>query len=134
MADEGELDLLRAHREGASKFIYFLCIAFAISQTREAVLSWSKLPLGLAVACWAVSFFLGCLLLRLTRGLQQRNYEYSRVLRGVAPASQNPDLVRRGLQRGIARAGSLEKWQIGFLIVGAIFYIAWHVTEMYLRT
>jgi hypothetical protein len=63
MSDLSELH--KAHRDSAEKYIYFLlaaagaAIAFAATQTQSATLTWIKLPLGLAVLCWGMSFSAG---------------------------------------------------------------------------
>ncbi len=52
--------------ETQTKYTYFLfavaasAIAFSIQRTTGETLSWCQIPLGLAVVCWAGSFFSGC--------------------------------------------------------------------------
>jgi hypothetical protein len=55
VSDENRLELFRALRDTQEKYVYFLlaaagaAIGFALSQTQQATLSWSKLPLAGAV-------------------------------------------------------------------------------------
>lgn len=59
-------EIYKATREGQDKYTYFLlaaagaAIAFAVTQSQTATLTWSKIPLALAVLSWAFSFYAGC--------------------------------------------------------------------------
>jgi hypothetical protein len=148
MAEDDEtLDLLRAHRAAGEKYAYFLlaavgaAMAFALNQTRDLPLSWSQLPLALAVLCWGLSFFFGCLRLSETGGFLREDYQRTRLMRGThpdfPPSPQSPQLIehvdKRIKQRAI-KVGKLATWQFQLLIAGAVFYVIWHVLGMYLRT
>jgi hypothetical protein len=144
MAEDGKLELLRAHRTATDKYTYFLlaaagaCIAFAINQTNDAVISWSQLPLGAAVICWALSFFYGCRQVMGVLGLLQENYQLIRTMRGEHPdfpsAAEFTGWVSKRLEEKSKRAAQHAELQLGFLLAGAAFYIVWHGIEMYLRT
>ena len=144
MADDGKLELYRAHRAATEKYTYFLlaaagaCVGFALNQTRDAALLWSQLPLAAAVVCWALSFYCGCRQVTGVLGLLQENYELVRVKGGEHPAyPPNPkfvDWVSERLEKGSRRAAGHATRQFAFLLAGAGFYIVWHVIQMYYRT
>ena len=47
---------------------------------------------------------------------------------------QMVEKTRGNFDRQNNAAGAFGRWQFTFLIIGAVAYIGWHVTEMYLRT
>jgi hypothetical protein len=132
------------HRTALEKYIYFLlaaagaAIGFALNQTHDAVFSWSKLPLAAAVLCWGMSFFFGCRQLVETMGMAREEVQIIKLkageLRDFPPAPELVDAILKQFDAKIKRSSRFAKLQFGFLIAGAILYIAWHVTEMSLRT
>jgi hypothetical protein len=62
MAGSAREEIYKATREGQDKYTYFLlaaagaAVAFAVTQSQTATLTWSKVPLALAVLSWAFSF------------------------------------------------------------------------------
>jgi hypothetical protein len=131
-------------RETQEKYVYFLlaavgaAIAFATTQTQGAVLTWSKVPLAAAILCWGLSFFFGCRhLVREPQSVLVLSM-YRKVERGEHPnIPPIPDLLadfRGDVEKTAKQSSRLASLQFPFLITGAVFYIAWHVLEMYLRT
>ena len=59
-------EVYQQFRTSQDKYSYFLlaaagaAIGFALTQTQGKPLSWSQLPLALAVVCWGLSFYFGC--------------------------------------------------------------------------
>ena len=109
MPTEAEIEIHRALREAQGRYTYFLlaaagaAIALAVNQTQGLSLSWSQIPLGLAITAWGLSFFCGC-----------RRLGYV--------SSKNADSANR-----------FGHWQFRLLIAGGVLYVAWHVWEMYLQ-
>ena len=66
MTSEFKTHLSKQLVEVQSKYTYFLlavaasAIALAVQRTTGSPLTSNMMPLGLAVACWAGSFFAGC--------------------------------------------------------------------------
>jgi hypothetical protein len=143
MADT-RAELHKALREGQDKYIYFLlavagaAIGFAVTQTQTATLSFSKIPLGFAVAFWAFSFYCGCRQLLQGANILFANYQFIRMQEGTHPQfPPHPDLIREiatTLEEQADKAGTWGKLQFRSLIAGAMFFIGWHILEMYLRT
>ncbi len=144
MSNEIRMELLKVHRNAMDKHVYFLlaaagaAMAFAITQTQTATLSVSKIPLGLAVACWGASFWCGCRHVWEILNLTQQDYELMRVRDGLHPKFPNDPGVIAGIERLIdeqaKNSGRFTRWQWKLLIASAIFYVLWHIVEMYLRT
>lgn len=147
MASDAELEIYRQQRQGQDKYMYFLLaavgasIAFALNQTKGLPLTASQWPLGVAVVCWAGSFLAGCSRILTVEQALNLNQGLIRVKRGthedlphagyIPEASQ---LMRENLAKVNGRSVRRAKWQYLLLILGAAFYIGWHVYEMSLRT
>ena len=59
--DQELMEIHKQHRTGQDKYTYFLlavtasAVAFSVQKTSGLVLSWSLLPLGIAVLTWGTS-------------------------------------------------------------------------------
>jgi hypothetical protein len=144
MAGSARQEIYKATREGQDKYSYFLlaaagaAIAFAVTQSQTATLTWSKVPLALAVLSWAFSFYAGCRQIRDVTNVLQQNYDLLRVQEGLHPQFPNhPQVVaviEEAVRESADRTGKWAARQFRFLVAGAVFYVLWHVTEMALRT
>jgi hypothetical protein len=147
MAGSGEIEIYRQQRQGQDKYIYFLLaavgasIAFALNQTNDLALASSQWPLGVAIACWAISFLTGCSRLVTIEETLNLNAGLLRVQKGTHEllnhASEIPfaaKIMTDNLENVNRRANRRARWQYQFLVLGAAFYIGWHVHEMYLRS
>jgi hypothetical protein len=140
----GQQELHKAYREGQEKYIYFMlaaagaAIAFAVTQTQTATLSLSKIPLAFSVVSWGLSFFCGLRQILQSSNLLYQNYQLLRMQAGELPEfpsdSQSVQTILSIIEKQAKRSGKWGNWQFRLLIAGAVFYIAWHVLEMYLRT
>jgi hypothetical protein len=143
-----ETEIYKAHRDAQTRYTYFLLaavgasIALALNQTREASLSWLEAPLGAAVLLWSVSFIFGIQHVKYVMSSLYANMALLRVQRGGEPSvPQHPDAInaasdgiRAALETNSNRANRYAIWQLRLLIAGALFYVVWHVWQMYLRT
>jgi hypothetical protein len=137
-------ELHKAHRDGQEKYIYFLlaaagaAIAFSITQTQAATITFSKMPLGIAVSCWGLSFYCGCKQILQTSNILQQNYQMLRVQSGLHPDFPNhPEviaMIEKSLEEQSNASGRYGRNQFVLLLSGAVFYIVWHIVEMYQRT
>ncbi|MCA6104753.1 hypothetical protein [Bradyrhizobium australafricanum] len=134
--------LYKLHNDIGDKYVYFLLaasgtsIAFAVTQTQTATLSWSKVPLAIAVICWALSFFAGCRHIQEWRNIVNQNYDYLRIRAGIHPEfpPAAAEIIKRFMDESAKSSGKWALWQFRSLIAGAFFYILWHGVEMALRT
>jgi hypothetical protein len=137
-------DIYKATREGQDKYTYFLlaaagaAIAFAVTQSQTATLTWPKLPLAFAVLFWAFSFYAGCRQIRDVTNIMQQNYDLLRVQEGLHPQFPNhPEVVaviEEAVRESADKSGRWGARQFRLLVTGAEFFVVWHVTEMALRT
>ena len=144
---EKENEIYRALRESQNKYTYFLlaaagaAIALAVNQTHGAVLIWSQVPLAIGVLSWGLSFLFGCRHIAYINSTLYANFELLRVENWQHPEvgihSQLMAAASEGIQQAIKsnseRANRHSHLQFRFLVMGAVFYIIWHVLEMYLR-
>lgn len=148
MPSEQQIEVYRQHRTAQEKYVYFLlaavgaAIALAVNQTQEAKLAWSQLPLGCAVALWALSFFFGCRHLAYIESTLFANAALLKVEAGEHPqVGSHPELmaiasdgIRKAIESNSNWASRFARWQFKCLLLGAISYLGWHVFEMWLRS
>lgn len=148
MSNDAEKVLFEAHRTGQDKYTYFLlagagaAIGFAVTRTSDAVMSWSQVPLALAVVAWGLSFFFGCRQIAYVQSVLYSNSELIRVNEGRHPmAGNHPEAMAIGreslskaLDRHNNRASLFARWQFYMLVAGGVLYVLWHALEMYLRS
>lgn len=130
------------------KYIYFLlavaasAIAFSTQVTKEMKLESSLIPLGIAVICWALSFFCGCRTVQYDNSNTVANIELLRVERGEhEECGSNPVFIAaasQGIRQAYASNQTAQNfhynWQFRFLVMGGILFIVWHILKMWLRT
>jgi hypothetical protein len=147
MPDDREVTVFQTLRTAQEKYTYFLlgaagaAIAFAVTQTHDAKLSWSQTPLAISIFLWGLSFIFGCLHLQYGNSILHSNIEMLRIQRGAHPEfGARPDLIEAASQRirNVVEKNSIvssryASWQFWSLVVGAVFYLLWHIYEMYLR-
>jgi hypothetical protein len=143
------------------KYVYFLlatasaAIFFALHLTSSLGFQPSQLLLGLAVASWIGSFVAGCV----NRALDishSKNEFFSHAFRFVRPmayleakekqldTTKLPELLEMVDQlaadistasiRAHEVATRCYRYQIRLLVAGGMFFILWHLNEMWLRT
>ena len=148
MSADHELELYRVHRAAQEKYTYFLlaaagaAIGFAVTQSQTAAFEWPQLPLGLAVLLWALSFFFGCRHLNYVEATLYANMDLLKVQAGMHPeVGAHPQMqaaaaegIRSAMGTNSIRSARFADWQFRFFVLGAVFFIAWHVVGMYLRT
>ena len=148
MTSEAEKEVYRASRSAQDRYAYFLLaaagagIALAVNQTEGAVLAWAQLPLAVGVLSWGLSFYYGCRHLIYVTSTLLANAELLKVQGGkhpevgsnlqiMAAASEG---IRQAIEDNAAYTTRFALWQFRLLVAGAVFFVGWHVLEMYLRT
>jgi len=148
MTDENIIELHRQLRTVQNKYTYFLlavaaaAVAYAIKLTTNATLTFSMIPLAIAILCWGLSFLCGCRQLNYVSSTIYANYELLMVQKGKHPeAGTNPQIIeaaskgiRQAIKSNTDKILFFAKLQFRFLITGAIFFVAWHIIEMLIRT
>lgn len=148
MADETELAISSAMHDMRQKYIYFLltatgaCIGFTVTQTRGVEVSAIMVPLAIAVACWAGSFFCGCRALYWKPAVLGHNIELLHLRYGLNPiAGSFPERIRLGEKiitehhdEVSRRAARYMRWQFCLFIIASGLFLLWHVLEMFSST
>jgi hypothetical protein len=148
MSGEELRSLHSSHLQSQEKYTYFLlaaaasAIAFAVQKTADAVLTWQLCVLGVAVVCWSASFYCGCKRLQWVQVTLYANYALLQLQGGVHPEQPThpvavaavADGVRSATNKNSQRAKSYGDWQFRFITLGAIMFLAWHITMILDRT
>ena len=138
-------NLHKAHTDAQDKYTYFLlaaagaAIGFAVQKTEGMLLSWWLTPVALATAAWAASFFCGCKNLSWVGAALSANYALLQLRQGSHPKQPpHPQLLQAAisgttiaLEGNVSKAQRYAHWQFRLVIVGAAFFIAWRVLEMW---
>ena len=143
MADETYLAVRKAHRDLYVRHTFYLlavvgaAVGFALTQTQGAVLACSQTPLGLAMVSWLLSFCSGLRHLDgvlVTLSMNAIEIEVRNGLQPTLPSSPNVIRVIKDEMNRYAKSAALSsKVQVWALLAGIVFYVVWHVLEMYLR-
>ena len=142
------LEVYRQHRAAQEKYVYFLlaavgaAIALVVAQTQGAKVSWSQMPLAVAVLLWGLSFYFGCKHLAYVESTLFANGELLRVQAGEHPQVGGHVQLMQAASEGIRSAiesnstwsSRFVRWQFGAFILASVSYVGWHVYEMWLRT
>jgi hypothetical protein len=127
-----------------SQYTYFLlavaasAVALAIQRTTGTHLTLHHIPLGLAVISWGLSFFAGCrnrgyssttlfaniALLQLSEGNHPDQPSHPQAVRAAYEG------VRQAAEGNSTSANFWGKLQFRLLVVGALCFIWWHISEM----
>jgi hypothetical protein len=142
-------ELYKTHRESLTRYTYFLLaaagamIGLAVQQTSGLVLETSQLPLALAVVCWGLSFYFGCMHVAYVNSNLYTNLSINSAVDGTHPSLKDKSAsyvhaaiegMHNAFEYNANKANGFGNWQFRFLILGAICYLAWHVLQMYIRT
>lgn len=142
---EDRREVNRLLRESQNRSTYFqlaaagAAIGFSLNQTHAHTLVWSDIPLGIAVFCWGASFYAGCTYANYVSAILYDNVDFLDVRAGTHRAvGQSPQLIHiaseavvTAMERKSSKANDLAKEQFTFLIGGGLFYIVWHIMQMW---
>jgi len=148
MTEQRILELYKQHREGHSKYTYFLlaaaasAVAFAVQKTSGEKLSCSMIPLGLATISWGLSFYCGCKSLLWAQAVILANYDLLQLKSGTHPEQPPHPQLSQAAEEGVMSAIMTNmdgaaihgRWQYRLLILGGVLFLIWHILDMVLRT
>jgi len=143
MNKEQILALHQQHRDGQSKYVYFLlavaasAIGFSIQKTTGSGFLLQQIPLGFAVLFWSLSFFFGCRHLKSTQVALAANLNYLKV--HAAPESYETenkfqealDFHIKEMESSGGKARDTEKYQFTYLVAGFLSFLVWHLLIMH---
>lgn len=136
-------ELFLEHQKSVSQFAYFQlgvaasAIAFAVHQTKGRSLDDTPWPIGAAVICWAISFALGSFGVdarlhglarnaRLMMGMEKIPPQFHEALKETPQYAETEAEVEEAVNRPQTRF----RWQMRFLFLGALAYVAGHIMDM----
>ena len=132
-------------RQQQEKFVYYTialsvaAIGFSITATKDQPLSCSHIFVALSILSWAFSVFFGFRFIKLTISTLFSNHVYIQILNGTNPEVGNNINMIKAASEGVKSAmesnsrnanKSLTIQEILFYL-GIVFYLVWHVIEMY---
>lgn len=148
MADK-DSELYSHHLAHNQRYTYFLlaavgaCLGFSLTQTQGLGLSWTQIPLGVAIVVWGLSIWYGCRCIERTSLTLYANYALVQVQTGTHPDISGygreaqvhaADGIRLAAERHSDLSNRFGRRQFRLFIFGVLCYIVWHVWEMWSRT
>ena len=144
MASDLEKHISSQLTEAQSKYTYFLlaiaasAIGLVIQRTTNSAINLKMIPLGLSVICWGWSFFSGCKNRAYFSSTLYANAALIKIQNGTHPDIPNIQEYREAAESGVRSAAEKNSSSANFwghmqfysLIVGAIFFLTWHIIEM----
>ena len=141
MSENLLLELYKQHRAGQVKHAYFLlavaasAVGLAVQKTTGVGLHCSQLPLAVATGLWGTSFVLGCLHVLWSQAAMYKDSELIKLQNADQPVDPLKEAtLRSAMAKNYDDAASFGLWQFLLLLSGAVFFIVWHVLEMFLLT
>lgn len=137
-----QFNLQQEYREKQEKYVYYLialsvsAIGFSIYKTDNQSLTFSQIPLGIAILSWSISIFCGLKFLKYIISNLYANNAYFEIIKENNQESINAKIkgFREAMKINSKSMSIYFKIQ-GFLFyLGILLFIAWHIIEMYLKT
>jgi len=145
LSSELELELSKQFKAAQEKYIYFLlavaasAIGYAITQAKVEPLQYIHISYGLSILFWALSFYSGLQFSEyaISQTFQNWNYlTFKRELKSYPPDkatvlfTEFKKLFDKTHNNQNSKKEFWGKLQSRSLLLGAIFYIAWHIARM----
>ncbi len=134
---DAESEVYKQQREVQNKYTYFLLavaastIALSLKRTTGLKITCSMIPLALAVLSWGVSFFCGIHYLKCVDVALGVNLQLITRRRGQGGQKTKTIQEGEGILKDYSDKGkSFSKWQFRLLVIGALFFISWHIIGM----
>lgn len=146
--NEIQFNIQQEFRDKQEKYVYYLialsvsAIGFSVYKTEKLSLTFSQIPLAIAVLSWGLSIFCGLKFLKYTISNLYANNDYFKIVKGKHPDIGNqPELIKVGVEsfrEAMKTNGKTMKkyfrFQSYLFYSGIILFIVWHIIEMYLKT
>ncbi len=140
-----EIELYKQHSNKQEKYVYYIIalsvasIGFSVHKTTGVGLDCVKIPLGIAIVCWGLSIYCGLRFLKYVLSNVYANIDLNKISEGRhSKIGTNIHLIEAassGILEGMNDNGNamkrLSKWQELFFYFGIIFFLTWHILEMY---
>lgn len=143
MSDKEEIK--KEHRSQTSKLVYYiiaLCIAaigFSVTQTSGQSLSFSHIPLGIAVVFWSISVYIGIAFVNSRLNLLYGNNLYLDILEGnIDDFNKSRSYQEYAAELTMKDINRINKKYEKHLFIqeilfylGVVSFMVWHVIQMY---
>ena len=141
-------DVLNQLRSSTEKFSYYIIglsissLAFITYQTKDAKIDYPKILLLLAVLFWSLSIYFGIhFIKRQQQGLLLSFKDYDNLRNQCPQTKNNPEKIlvlknkiEEELNEVSIKSKRNYKFQLNSFFVSVIFYVSWHIFEMYQNT
>jgi len=147
MSSETTLELYKRYATEQDKCVYFLLaaagagIGFVVQRTDGALIGPPQFAAALAILCWGLSFWSGCLHIRARLLTVYNNMTLNQLYDGSHPMQPPPQMfeaivanTNASFDRATRRAARSGRWQFALLVAGAIALVVWRFWDMYERT
>ncbi|WP_298248399.1 hypothetical protein [uncultured Christiangramia sp.] len=135
-------NLFRQRQEKLTYYIIALTvtsIGFSIYNTNNVPLSYTQIPLAIAIGCWGFSVFCGIQFLKYILSNLFAESSYYDIIAGHHPELGNdPEKIKNaiiGLTKATKinaeRGQNYSKWHYRLFYSGIILFLLWHIIEMY---
>lgn len=145
---EEQKELQKQFRQQQEKYVYYLialcvaAVAFAIHQTTNKHLSYSQIPLAIAVLNWGISIYSGLKFTSRSIDFFYTNNEYFELLQGRSDIAGKElwkiqvgkETMEKIMKEKIGKVGKFAKCQNNCFYIGSVAFIVWHIIEMYFTT
>jgi hypothetical protein len=128
--------LVFAAKAISEKYVYYLlaidaaCVGFSINQSKNLSLTFYHIPLALSIVFWSLSFWYGLnQISKFERQIDLNIIQLKSIIIG-APLSNKDNVELYNIQGKIAND---RKRQNLCFAIGVVFFIAWHILNMYLN-
>lgn len=137
-----QFNLQQEYREKQEKYVYYLialsvsAIGFSIYKTDNQSLTFSQIPLGIAILSWSISIFCGLKFLKYIISNLYANNAYFEIIKENNQESLNAK-IKGFIEAMKINSKSMSiyfKFQGLLFYLGILLFIAWHIIEMYLKT
>lgn len=146
--NEEQKEIKREFNQRQEKYVYYIIalavssIGFSIYRTNGQTLKLTQIPLGIAILCWGVSIFCGLKFLQYSISILYSNYHYFEIINGndsdIGSNDENikigVDAFKKAMNINVEVAGKYFNWQGILFYLGIVFFIVWHIVEMYFNT
>ena len=146
--DDNAREIAKQLHDSQDKYTYFLlaaagsCIALSVSRTNGLTPNWTMSILALAVIIWGASIISGVRNRLYHQSILYANFALLKIISGTDPeVGTHPERIHAASQGVLSaiesnndRASFYSDCQLHLLILGAAFYLVWHVAEMFRAT
>lgn len=141
MNKDESLEIYRTIDNAQDKYIYFFLVAditvigFIITQTKNIALSIFQIPVGISIVCLGLSFLFGCknrenyiIALHANSRILNLDFWYPNFNQ-----QHSQKVLSKIMKEKSKKCNKYCNWQRNYFIAGCVFYILWHIYQMFIK-